>query len=56
MSPHLTQSAAKTQMDDRLRSAQRRRLAAHVRASHPASVPQPSGRRLGLRSLRGVLG
>jgi hypothetical protein len=56
MSPHLIQSAAKAQMDDRLRSAERRRLAAHARARRSASVAPSSARRLPLRSLRAVFG
>jgi hypothetical protein len=56
MSPYLIQSAAKAQMDDRLRHAERRRLAALTRARRSASAARPSGRRLGLRSLRAVFG
>lgn len=56
MSPHLIQSAAKGQMEDRLGSAERRRLAAQARARGTASAARPSGRRLGLRSLRVVFG
>jgi hypothetical protein len=56
MSPHLIQSAAKTQMDDRLRSAERKRLAAHARAPRPVSAAQSSGRRHRLGSLRAVFG
>ena len=56
MSPHLIQSAAKAQMDDRLRSAERRRLAAPARAPRPTSAARLSGHRLRLRSLHAVFG
>ena len=56
MSPHLLQSVAKARMEDRLRSAERWRLAAQARPRRPASDVRPSGRRLGLRSLRAVFG
>ena len=55
MSPSLIQSAAKAEIDDRLRSAERRRLAAQARARRSRSA-QPNARRLGLRSLRAVFG
>jgi len=55
MSPHLIQAAAKAQIEDRLRSAERRRLATHARA-RADSAARPGGRSLGLRSLRAVFG
>lgn len=52
MSPHLIESAAKAQIDDRLRHARRRRVAAEARVRRSASVPQPSRPHLGLRVRR----
>ena len=56
MSPHLVQSVAKVQMDDSLRSAERRRFAADARAPRRVSAAGPSGRRLSRHSLRAVFG
>lgn len=56
MSPHLIQSAAKAQLEDRLRSAERRRLVAQSRAPRSASAARRGVRRLGLGSLRAVFG
>jgi len=58
MTPQLIESAAKAQVEDRLRAAECRRLAARARAGAPRPVPaaRPGGRRLGLRSLRSVFG
>ena len=56
MSPHLIQSVAKARREDRLRSAERWRLAAQARPRRSASDVRTSGRRLGLGSLRAVFG
>lgn len=56
LSPHLIQATAKAQMDDRLRFAERRRLVAQTRIRGAASAAVPSGRGLGVRSLRAVFG
>jgi hypothetical protein len=56
MSPHLTQSLAKAQLDDRLRSADRQRVAVQACASRTARAAQLGRRRLGLRALRAVFG
>jgi hypothetical protein len=54
MSPHLIQSVAYVQVNDRLRSAGRFRLAAQARARGSASAAQPSRSRRGRRLLRTV--
>jgi hypothetical protein len=56
VSPHLIQSAAQAQIEEHLRSAQRRRLAADARARRRTSAAPSHDRRRGLRSLRAVFG
>jgi hypothetical protein len=55
MSPHLVESAAKAQLDDRYRSAERRRLAGQGLVSRSASAAGPARHRR-LRSFRAVVG
>ena len=56
MSPHIIQYVAQAQMDDHLRSAERRRRAAELRTRPAAPDPRPGVRRSGLRSLRVIFG
>ena len=56
MSPQVVQSVVNAQIEDRLRSAERRRLAAQARALGSAPGARSSGRRFGLRPLRVVFG
>jgi hypothetical protein len=56
MSAHLIQSAAKTQIDDRLRSAEQGRLAAQTPARRSTSSARAKRRRLDPNSLRAVFG